>query len=461
MISADVVEYIGVWWLPENAENKIHGKLEYDSRKETTLSLDGAFNRSPVPEEFHRIILGDSYGKKITLENCARTNFQVKHRRNGKQYLTSEFIASVFYVGYHFLKRKDVKFTQLTVRYSQLEEWLGERPFRYEERKNEKGLREHILKFTMPNVKEIALDKFKISIGYGFSTSLGAFKKPDFEATAGLWVDVDDEMHIDRFYSIMYHIRNFLSLATGNRVSMLDIYGRNENIDQHERIQIFFRRSEEIFDEALFSPHFFPFHYKSISDHPELYFKNWFDVIENFESTYDLYFGTMYNPYLYPTHTFLSLAQALESYLSRTLDNNILPDELFKEELLPKFLGIISEIPETNHLQQLEPKARFDMNRKSFRTKLKELFKEYRDLFFFIDKKEEFIGKVVDTRNYYTPYSPSLEERAVEVANLPFLSQKLRYILIVILLTETGFEDSIIERILRRYMRYRIRRIYA
>ena len=457
----DVVEYVGKWWLPENPERRIYGKLNYDSREGSTLSLDGAFNESFDAEGFYGIVLGDSYGKKITLKNCSRTNFRKEQHESGKPYITSEFIVSVFYVGRHFPKKEDIKFTQLSVSYSQLEEWLGERPFSHEARENEKGLREHILKFTMPSVKEIALDKFKISIGYGFSTSLGAFRKPDFEATAGLWVDVDDEMHIDRFHSIMYHIRNFLSLATGNRVSMLDINGRNRNIDQHETIQIFFPRREEISDEALFSHHFFPFHFESISEHPEFYFKNWFDIIENFEPTYDLYFGTMYNPYLYPTHTFLSLAQALESYLSRTLDNNILPDELFKEELLPKFLSMISEIPETNCQQQLEPKAKFDMNRKSFRTKLKELLEEYGDLFFFIDKKEEFVGKVVDTRNYYTHYSPDLEKRAVEIADLPFLSQKLRYILIVILLREIGFVDSLIERILRRYRRYRIRRIYA
>ena len=457
----DVVEYVGKWWLPENPEKKIYGKLNYDSREGSTLSLDGAFNERFDAEGFYGIILGDSYGKKITLERCSRTNFQMRQHRNGKPYLTSEFIVSVFYVGCHFPKKEDIKFIQLSVSYSQLGEWLGERLFRFDEKKNEKGLRQHILTLTMPHLKEIVLDRFKICIGYGFSRGGGVWGKPEFKANVGISVEASDEMHIREFYPIMYHIRNFLSLATGNRISMLDIHGRNRNIEQYETIQMFFRRSEGISDEPLFSPPFFPFHYESTSEHPESYFKNWFDIIDNFEPTYDLYFGTIYNPYLYPTHSFLSLAQALESYLSRTLDNSILPDELFKEELLPKFLSMISEIPEADYQQQLEPKARFDINRKSFRTKLKELLEEYGDLFFFIDKKEEFVGKVVDTRNYYTHYSPDLEERAVEVTDLPFLSQNLRYILIVILLRKIGFVDSLIERILRRYMRYRIRRIYA
>lgn len=129
------------------------------------------------------------------------------------------------------------------------------------------------------------------------------------------------------------------------------------------------------------------------------------------------------------------------------------------EDTVSQMLQILREIPE-NYQQQLIPKVRYDMNRKSFRKKLKELFEEYGNLFrLFIDDKDEFIGKVVDTRNYYTHYTPELEARAVKVIDLPFLSQNLRFILIVILLKKIGFDDEFTEQALRRYMRFRIRRI--
>lgn len=452
---SDSFEYSGLWWLPEYSGKKIHGKLSYDITKGTTLSLDGAFQKNP--EGNYKIILGEtSDGKRITLRNCLRTHLtSSSHPPNSKQYKTSKFLVSIFFIGMHFLKKEDIKFTELSVELSQLEEWLGERPF--QERTEEKeGSRQHILEFTMPPTKEITLDKFKISIGYGFSTGMNGWLRPRFEASVRVYIDLDEEMHVDGFFSIVYHLRNFLSLATGNRVLVLTITGRNKNIDEFKGVQIYYRR--EIDDDELFSFPFFPIEYGSISKHLELYLRNWFDLVENLAPTYDLFFGTMYNPHLYPSHAFLSLAQALESYLSRTSDNKIMPVEMF-EEPLSRMLEIINDVPE-EYRQQFKPKVRLGMNRKSFRTKLKELFEEYGGLFSsFVDDKDKFIGKVVDTRNYYTHYTPELEARTAKLTDLPFLSQNLRFILIAILLKEIGLDNKLIDLALRKYMRFRIRRV--
>lgn len=445
-------EYSGLWWLPENPENKIHGKLSYDLKKGTTLSLDGAFTDYPDNGNFYEIILGDSYGKKITLSNCLLSNFHISRTfKPDREYRSSEFRVSVLYVGCHFPRRESIKFSRLHVRFSQLEEWLGKRVFNYKLGKNE---RQHVLEFTMPNAKEVALDKFKISINYGFSSGLGVddWLKPKFEANVGISIEATNEMYIEEFFSAMHHIRSFLSLGTGNRISVLEIIGTRDS--DHKRVQIFYRR--EIPDEKLFSYPFFPFQYKSVSEHFESYLRNWFNIVENFEPTYDLFFGVLDNPHLYPNHTFLSLTQALESYLSKTLERTIMSDELF-DELKLEMLKTLDALPQ-EYKQQLKPKVEFDMNRRSFRTKLRELFERYGSLFsLFIDDKDDFIRKVVDTRNYYTHYSPELEERAVKMEELPFLSQNLRFILIVILLKEIGFDNKLIEQTLRKYMRFRIR----
>ena len=135
-----------------------------------------------------------------------------------------------------------------------------------------------------------------------------------------------------------------------------------------------------------------------------------------------------------------------------------MPDELF-EELKPQILRTIDAVLEEDK-QQLRPKVEFDMNRRSFRAKLKEVYEKHGGLFSsFISDKDDFIKRVIDTRNYYTHYSPKLEERAVKIEDLPFLSQNLRFILIVILMKQIGFDDKLIEQALERYMRFRIRRV--
>jgi hypothetical protein len=284
------------------------------------------------------------------------------------------------------------------------------------------------------------------------------WRKPKFEAKAWVSIEASHQIHVDEFLSIAYQFKNFLSIATGNEVTILDIIGQREKAEVFENIQIFHQIGERLSTQKLFSEHFFPFNYPLISEHIETYLQNWYNLAKNLEPTYDLYFGTIYNPYLYPTHEFLSFAQGLESYCSKKFENNILPDKLFTK-LLSKILEIVNELPE-KFQKQLTPKAQYELNRKSFRTKLKKLFKEQGNLFkFFIADPNDFIRKVVDTRNYYTHYSPTLEDRAVKVNNIPFLSQELRYVLIAILLKETGLDDSMIKNALRRYYQFRIRPI--
>lgn len=364
--------------------------------------------------------------------------------------MTSEFSVGVFYVGCHFTKREDIKFTRLSVRYSQLKEWLREGLFHYEESKNEEGLSEHVWKLTMPKVKEIFLDKSKISIGYGFATSFGgAWETPKFEAHTGISIDVSDKMHIDDFFPIAYDLKNFLTLAMGDEVSILAIEGTNKSIKEYGTIQISYRK--RISNQKLFSFPHVPFLYKSISERPDFYLQNWFNLIEKIKPTYDLFFGTVYNPHLYPTHTFLNLAQALESYHSRISDNEVMCDESFKELLSP-ILNIISKIPKPELRQHFKSRAEF-MNNKSLRTRIEELFEEYGELFMpFIDNKGKFIRKVVNTRNYYTHYGKHSEKRAAKVLELPFLSNKLRFMLIVIFLKEIGFDDKVTKQALRAYM---------
>lgn len=250
-------EYSGLWWLPSNPENKVHGKLSYDVRKGTTLSLDGAFLKNP--DGIYEIILGKSSdGKSITLRNCLRTNLiSTVHPPNSKHYKTSEFIVSIFFVGAHFLKQEDIKFTRLSIVPSQLEEWLGERLFHLEETENEEGLRQQVLKFTMPKVKKIALDGFEISTGYGFSAGMGDWLRPAFEASVWISIETDKETYLDDLFSIVYCLRNFLSLAIGNSVSILAMTGYNKNINDFKAIEISIGENFMMKNSFLF--HSFPF----------------------------------------------------------------------------------------------------------------------------------------------------------------------------------------------------------
>jgi hypothetical protein len=73
----DSFEYSGEWWLPENPEKKVHGKLNYNPRARSILILDGALSEKPEAGTYYKIILGiSSNGKKMTLRKCLLVKLQ-------------------------------------------------------------------------------------------------------------------------------------------------------------------------------------------------------------------------------------------------------------------------------------------------------------------------------------------------------------------------------------------------
>ena len=69
-------EYKGIWWLPDNPEEQIHGTFKFATNEGAILELTGSFNvpRTSGEMQHFPIILGITVdGKEITLTNCLET----------------------------------------------------------------------------------------------------------------------------------------------------------------------------------------------------------------------------------------------------------------------------------------------------------------------------------------------------------------------------------------------------
>ena len=77
-------EYNGIWWLPENQDEKISGTLTFNTAEGAYLELIGSFKKI---EDLNKvlnpnIILGITYnGKSITLYKCyeSRSHFSMRN----------------------------------------------------------------------------------------------------------------------------------------------------------------------------------------------------------------------------------------------------------------------------------------------------------------------------------------------------------------------------------------------
>lgn len=108
-----------------------------------------------------------------------------------------------------------------------------------------------------------------------------------------------------------------------------------------------------------------------------------------------------------------------------------------------------------DHEQSLKSRIQYG-NEFSLRTRLKEIFEEYKEnLKEFIENKNTFVNEVVDTRNYLTHYEEDPTKNVASGDALYELVKKLRILMGICLLSELGFSSEEIKNIPKRNRRYR------
>ncbi|HEO64785.1 MAG TPA: hypothetical protein ENI73_02845, partial [Spirochaetes bacterium] len=122
------LEYMGVWWLPENPDEKIEGILKFSRSEEGTLKLFSSFSKNSDTNELMKkvnIILGFSISpevKDITLYNCFEKS---KHFSMSLAKPNSTFVINQVMVGTHFQTEEDIQFKSVSVDFPHLAEWVG------------------------------------------------------------------------------------------------------------------------------------------------------------------------------------------------------------------------------------------------------------------------------------------------------------------------------------------------
>jgi hypothetical protein len=123
--------------------------------------------------------------------------------------------------------------------------------------------------------------------------------------------------------------------------------------------------------------------------------------------------------------------------------------ELEEDQDKKRMLEIINSIP-TEYREWLEGRLTYS-NEPTLRRRLREIFDKYSDVLSkYIENKDDFMNKVVVTRNYLTHYDAHLKEHAADGEELYHISEKLRLLIEICLLTELGFDPIKIKTLLSR-----------
>jgi hypothetical protein len=341
-----------------------------------------------------------------------------------------------------------------------LDEWVNISGFDIQHLFDEK---EEVIRYKLPEPIQAAIDDYMILLDVRATGPTHSIvqKEASIKQRTYIRVEPSGEKSFDEYLDIMVHIQNFLSLGVMSPVYPLVVEGITEvnkemrnNKAYNPPVKIYYRLSDIPKAPETLLPFNMLFIFKDFSNRFESFLRNWFEKIELLEPVYNLYFGTLYNPRMYLEHRFLSLIQAIESFHQRTYGGDYLSDEDYKKVVYDALVTAIPEEVRSDLKDRLKEYLKYG-NEFSLRKRLKEIFDKYQEVLNkFIENRDAFIEKVVDTRNYQTHHDEDLRKCAASGEELYDLSQKLKTLLEICLLTELGFSSEEIKALFSRNERY-------
>jgi len=221
-------EYMGTWWLPNKSEKQVLGILKFTPDEGAILNLVGSFKDiKNIAETLEPdIILGvSSDGEHITLYKCHETmsTFSIPGLHT-----SSSFYIDMVFKGAHFQKPEDIKFKNIFIRFSHLDEWVDICGFDVKYLPGEQSLiiRDNLLEPFQTDISE----GLKISINLQAERQLPSFvqKEVHIKQRVDIQIKTSEGKSFEDYQKIIYHIQNFLSLAVMEPVYPLSIVGITE-----------------------------------------------------------------------------------------------------------------------------------------------------------------------------------------------------------------------------------------
>lgn len=454
---ADDFRYKGKWWLPEDPGKKVPGVLTFgdDGLK---LELFELFEGSSGLKHFGdrgrafrpRIILGLAEGKRITLQDnlevgSTRPLWEPGAEASSPELRTSEFLALNAFVGVHFANESDVRFASLSVAFTHMEEWMGTERIPFETDLKEGT---HSATFEFPDRLETRIESIgaDVSIGSTFRGGPGWFRSLEWSYNAYVDVAPDETRGFDWYWQIVRDCQDLLTLLVGLPVQPkwieAHVEGELRTVVDGEMQGPIEVLSYDFASSMRREPRFKRrhWHWRDVlvplpSVEPDLdrVLNAWFAGARSLRPVYTLFFDTLNHKPIHLESEFLSLAQALESYHSRTYPRmTYMPKEEYKKHVN----SMRAALPEDAR-KKLGNRLNF-LNSYTLKDRLLHLLRQtpgsYRQLI--TDDPEDFATRVKDTRNYLTHHDDKLKSKALKDREYFGVTARLRLWLMILLLLE-------------------------
>lgn len=439
-------EKAGYFWLPNASENKLPGTLHISEAGEIRLEVVGdkiiALNAGGDIKRVVGVIEDSGW---VTFDECLCSNSSTSYPSGISK---STIHANFAFIGAGYDGNEEVKFSKFNFSVEGLDEWLGISGIKVEHSQDYKSASIH---YIPPEKIGLQLPN-GMGLEFIFGWTLPGFPiVSEAKITQKAYVSLTSESlrSIDDYLDIAFKVNNFLCFATDKTVSLDSVTGYSSEItresgngEKHEvPITVYYESNpySEVKPKVLW--HEMLFRYGHVADELEKILANWFANYQISEPAFNLYFASKSGAHKYLEGRFLSLAQGIETLHRRNSSDTFMPEGEFNN-----FVTLISKSCPIDKKEWLDSKLRY-ANELPLRQRIKQMIEPFKELFGSTSDSKNFIGKVLDTRNFLTHYDPRLENQAANGTEIWELCMKLEGLFQLHLLRLIKIDDSLIKKL--------------
>jgi len=446
----------GLWFLPNDIENKISGILIYNPHDDySELELFGNLSNYEDGKVIE-IVLGTTLdGEDITLCNCRIVSSRSTMTPSSKKIYLSKLKSEFILCGAHITKAEDLVFQKISTEIYNFENWVGIHGFSDD---TEDPNNEINFNYQRPKPIEFEInDKTKGEIKFFISTKEPVLNTEfNFKQSTRLSFNSSEFVSFHTLLNHVYNFQDFLVLSLFTHTVPYNIVLISDRIfTTHHRgelkiskeIKLLTRQVKKI--SRAQPKHTFQmlFTYKDIQKEFPVIIRKWYEKYEILKDSFGLFFYQFYVNDKYLNVLFLNLAQATESFHYHLNPNQKL---LETKEFRDRRDRIESKLSEDIDLfLWIKPYIKNDLY---LDIRLSEIIEKYCNdiLLSYIGDIESFKRDIKNSRNYYTHFNPTLKNKALKGYELLDLYTKLRMLLISAFLIEAGFEKDTLTKFFKK-----------
>ena len=446
MILPSSIEGPGYFWLPADPNIKLPGVLSISRHGASQLHLSRL--TQPLPAQVDRLVLGapfsysgrayhkrivgivktDRFSDFVTLDNCYYSSWNMP---GGLGISTSEIVANTVLFGVSFKDDEEILLSEFRFSFPQLDQWLRVSGIDITDETSDSGdFLGVTINYTPPENRTYELiEGMELEFNFDSEIPFGiSFAETKVTQKPHISIKSEKLLPFSNFQSVAWKIRNFLSFCMDAPIAFDSAVGysneRTENLDPSNTrripIIIYFESAPRVHDEVRINSLDMLLSYPDIENRFTETINCWLTEYDECQPIFDSYFYSKNNPNSASVETtFLLLSQAVESLHRRKSSLRVMSEDKYSQ--LVKCM--LDAIPHKRR-SFFKHKLRFG-NEPTLTKRLEEMFFPFFDLYELNVSREEYIRKLVDTRNFLTHYDRKLATRAASGWELVLLQESL------------------------------------